>query len=338
MTKIIVLFCLITITSGCSVNSLLVPLVGIPSTNYLTREHYEKKYQLYDVQYRESINFIEYRIPRGAHTIYAREFSRQKDEVKPIIILMHGFPDSLHIYDYLAPQLTVKYRVISFDFLGWGESDKPENHTYDTKSLYADLVAVINYFNFEKVSLVVHDASGPPGIDWAISNPHKMDTLILLNTFYHPMDDLLKPEAIATFSTPGAKRALIKNAAKISNFGWKIGYQNQLAKFFYNENQRNLMLPVLTHQAMDIRNAFFQLNNVLDAEADKRSDNKEQLSRYQGPVKIIFGSEDPYLNSKVAREFNKIFPNSSLHLVNQAAHFVQLDMPGEVSKIILENL
>ena len=336
MTKIFGAFCLIFILSGCT-SSLLVSLVAIPSSNHLTREHYEEKYRLYDTQYNQSVTFREHRIPREMHTLYAREFGDQTGEEKPVIIIMHGFPDSLHIYDRLAPLLANRYRVISFDFLGWGRSDKPKNHTYNTDSLYQDLEAVIGYFNFVNVSLVVHDASGPPGIDWALNNPEKMETLILLNTFYHPMDDLLKPEAIATFSTPGFKRTFIRTAANISNYGWKIGYQNQLSKFFYDDEQRDIMMPVLTHQAMDVRNAFFQLNNVLDKEASQRSDNKQRLSDYKGKVKIIFGNEDPYLNSRVALEFNRMLENSSMFSIDKAAHFVQLDKPKEVANIILDS-
>ena len=42
----------------------------------------------------------------------------------PAIVLMHGFPDDLHLYDRLVPELAGR-RVVSFDFLGWGASDKP---------------------------------------------------------------------------------------------------------------------------------------------------------------------------------------------------------------------
>jgi len=322
---------------GCGVKSLVVPLVGIPASNYLTREYYEEKHQLYDEKYDSTVNFKTYRIPRDGYTIYAREFGGTSDELKPVIILMHGFPDSLHLYDRIAPLLTDGYRVVSFDFLGWGKSDKPENHNYNTASLYQDLEAVISYINVEEVSLVVHDASGPPGIEWALNNPSKMDTLVLLNTYYYPMEGMFKPEAIANFSTPGIMRTILRTGAGRSNLGWKIGYQDQLAKFFYDEVQRDILMPVLTHQSLDIRNAFFQLNEVLDKESLQRSKNKQLLTEFEGEVKIIFGNEDPYLNSKVAKEFDRVFPNSSLFLIDQASHFVQLDKPEEVAKIILDN-
>lgn len=321
--------------SGCGLNSLIIPIVGIPTTNLLTSEYYEEKYQKYDASYRKNNKFLEHQIPRGPYNLYAREFSTPNNSDKPVILLLHGFPDSLHIYDQIASKLTSKYRVISFDFLGWGKSDKPDNHMYNSASLYHDLESTIEYFGFEKVSLVVHDASGPPGIDWAINNPEKTDMLVLLNTYYHPMDVLRKPEAIETFSTPSIKRSIIRTGAKISNFGWRTGFQNQLDKFFSNEAIKEKMVPVLTHQAMNIRTSFFQLNNVLDQEAKIRLNKKNKLFNYTGLVKIIFGKDDQYLNSKVAMKLNEILPNSSLHLVKNAAHFVQLDQPSEVAKIIL---
>jgi len=43
---------------------------------------------------------------------------------------MHGFPDNLHLYDRLSPYLSPPRRVIAFDFLGWGASDKPHGYPY----------------------------------------------------------------------------------------------------------------------------------------------------------------------------------------------------------------
>jgi len=335
MNKIYSILPLFFFISGCGINSVLVPMVGIPTTNLLTREYYEDKYQKYDTSYRKINKFFEHRVPRGPYSLYAREFSRTSKLDKPVILLLHGFPDSLHIYDQVAPKLSRQYRVISFDFLGWGKSDKPDDHIYNSASLYHDLETIIAYFNFEKVSLVLHDASGPPGIDWAINNPNKMDMLVLLNTYYQPMEVLRTPEAIETFSTPSLKRSIIRTGAKISNYGWRTGFQNQLNKFFYSEEIKETMVPVLTHQAMNIRTSFFQLNNVLNQEAKIRLNKKQKLYKYFGYVKIIFGKDDPYLNSKVAEKLNEILPNSELNLVGNAAHFVQLDQPSKVANLIL---
>jgi pimeloyl-ACP methyl ester carboxylesterase len=38
---------------------------------------------------------------------------------EPTIVVMHGFPDNLHLYDRLLPHLSPPRRVVTFDFLGW---------------------------------------------------------------------------------------------------------------------------------------------------------------------------------------------------------------------------
>src|SRR6516162_3248970 len=62
-------------------------------------------------------NFVQ----RDRHRIYVRDHPG----AEPAIILMHGFPDNGHLYDRLSPYLSPPRRVVLFDFLGWGSSDKP---------------------------------------------------------------------------------------------------------------------------------------------------------------------------------------------------------------------
>ncbi|WP_426615916.1 alpha/beta fold hydrolase [Bradyrhizobium sp. McL0616] len=60
--------------------------------------------------------FTEHRIRREQGAIYARDY----DGTGPAFVLMHGFPDNLHIYDDLIPYLTAAgRRVVAFDFLGF---------------------------------------------------------------------------------------------------------------------------------------------------------------------------------------------------------------------------
>jgi pimeloyl-ACP methyl ester carboxylesterase len=52
-------------------------------------------------------------------------------------------------------------------------------------------------------------------------------------------------------------------------------------------------------------------------------------------VRIIFGASDPYLNSGVAQRFHELFPESDLFLLPTARHFVQMDDPENVARLIL---
>src|SRR6516164_502601 len=65
-------------------------------------------------------------VQRDQHRIYVRDHAG----TEPAIILMHGFPDNVHLYDRLSPYLSPPRRVVLFDFLGWGSSDKPSGYAY----------------------------------------------------------------------------------------------------------------------------------------------------------------------------------------------------------------
>ncbi len=279
--------------------------------------------------------FSTHRVPRDGYRLHAREFGGANAGKGAAIVVMHGFPDSLHLYDRLAPRLGAGRRVIAFDFLGWGDSDKPAKHTYDSASLRRDLEAVIAYFGLKSVTLVAHDSSGPPAIDWALDNPDRVATLVLLNTYYGPMPGLKPPPAIARFATPGVPRDLAVWGARRSDGRWQAGVMEQLGEFFTTPEARDVYVKVFAHQSLAIRPAFFGLNAVLFDEVRRRRAATPRLKAFPRPVRIVFGADDPYLNVGVAREFGDLFPNSEVFAVEAASHYVQLDQADKVAKLIL---
>src|SRR5215470_9921631 len=88
-----------------------------------------------------AVPYVEHHITHDGYMIYAREYAGQD----PAYVMMHGFPDNLHIYDYVAPYLTqAGRRVVVFDFLGFGQSEKvsPGNYPYTFGQQVGDLAAV----------------------------------------------------------------------------------------------------------------------------------------------------------------------------------------------------
>ncbi len=304
-------------------------------------ERYRVAYEQHDREYRANVQFDEHRVPVGdtGHTLYAREFSGSSAESGPLILLLHGIPDSLHLYDLLAAELGSTHRVVSFDFLGWGQSDKPEDIAFDFRGLRRDLDAVLGYFDpRDGVALVVHDTSGVPGIEFALDEPERVRALILLNTVYRGITCRELPEAIDRFSTLGFSRDAGVFLATRNTSAWQKGVGNQLKKFFVRDDPRQEFVPVLCHQAQGIRPAFFGLAGVYKAEVEVDNPAGSRMAEFDAPVHIVFGAEDPYLDAKLARAFHESFPRSRLDLVEDAGHYVQLDQPQRVSHLIRETL
>jgi haloalkane dehalogenase len=286
---------------------------------------------------RSEMNFIDHIVPRGQHRIYAREYSG----AEPAIILMHGFPDNIHLYDRLVPFLSPARRIVTFDFLGWGASDKPTGYPYTAQNQEGDLDAVINELKLGKVVLVAHDASGPPAINWALRNPDRVAALVLLNTYYSTMPSLRPPEAIFLFSTPIVRNIARPISALFNHLIFRRMYWWQVGRFFRDAKVRNQFVPLL-YQQFDAnpsaRPAFFRLNEDLLGTVRAGTKMAPKLKDFSRPVRIIFGASDPYLNKGVAQSFHKLFPASDLFLLPGARHFVQMDEPEEVARLILSIL
>jgi haloalkane dehalogenase len=279
--------------------------------------------------------FRETFVQRNHHRIHVREYPGEE----PTLVLMHGFPDNLHLYDRLSPYLSPPRRVIAFDFLGWGASDKPPGYPYTATNQVGDLDVVITQMRLQQVVLVAHDASGPPAIDWALAQPERVAGLVLLNTYYCAMPTLRPPEAIFLFSTPGIRNVTRPVSRMFDHWLFRRMYQWQVGRFFRDAEVRNTFLPLLYQQfdaTPSARPAFFRLNEDLLPTIRSRTKMLPKLKEFKRPVRVVFGDADPYLNKGVARRFSEIFPVSELFLVPGARHFVQMDEPEQVAQVILD--
>jgi len=276
------------------------------------------------------MKYLEHYISRGQYRIYARDYGGEG----PAIVLMHGFPDNLHLYDRIIPHLVPSRRTVTFDFLGWGKSDHPDGYPYTAANQTDDLDAVITQLKLGQVVLVAHDSSGPPAIDWALAHPERVASLVLLNTYYCSMPATRPPEAIILYSFP-----IIRNIAHFFTrifpkldrklFFWQIG------RFIRDDVVRKEVVPSLFNDFLVSRPAFLRLNEDLLHTLRDRRKMIPAMKKFARPVRIIFGDSDPYLNTGVALSLHELFPTSELILIPGARHYVQIDEPEVVARLIV---
>jgi pimeloyl-ACP methyl ester carboxylesterase len=197
---------------------------------------------------------------------------------------------------------------------------------------------VITQLRLPQVILVAHDASGPPAIDWALDHSNRVAGLVLLNTYYCAMPTLRAPEAIWLFSTPVVRNIARPVSQMFGHLVFRRMYQWQVGRFFRDAEVRDQFVPLLYQQfdaTPSARPAFFRLNEDLLPTIRSGTRMLPKLREFRRPVRIIFGDADPYLNAGVARRFQELFSGSELFLVPSARHFVQMDEPAQVARLIL---
>lgn len=78
----------------------------------------------------------------------------------PVVVLVHGFPDSHRVWDRVVPLLAPGHRVVTYDVRGAGGSSAPKARSgYRMSRLVGDLAAVIGHVRPDggPVHLVGHD-------------------------------------------------------------------------------------------------------------------------------------------------------------------------------------
>jgi haloalkane dehalogenase len=262
-------------------------------------------------------------------------YVRHHEGTGPAFVLMHGFPDNLHIYDRFIPALPDR-QVITFDFLGWGASDKPTDYPYTSKQQEGELHAVLAALQIDQIIPVAHDASGPVAINWALDHQERVSALVLLNTYYGQAPTLRFPEFISLFADP-AYAALSRAMAQDPTVaGWLLAWQGR--QFGEDEQLQQSLLSIVGPQFAGTPSTFppfIGLTSDLPATVQATTRRMPDLKAFARPVRIIFGAEDPYLNPGVARSLHEALPTSDLALLPKKGHWPQLGGALEVAQILL---
>jgi pimeloyl-ACP methyl ester carboxylesterase len=283
--------------------------------------------------------FSEHRIEREHGQIYARDYPG----TGPAFVLMHGFPDNLHIYDELVPYLSrAGRRVVTFDFLGFGESSKQSGASYNFKQQLGDLEEVVNALGLDKFIPVAHDASGPAAINFALEHPDRVAELHILNSIYAWTPAIRIPELIEIFATPSLQKLATAFMQSPEQLGWLLGVQQSLFHAALPESQKAHFLTVMPdligqnfRQQPSALPAFAQMNADLFAEVKRNAERLPSVKALQMPVKIIWGTSDPYLSKELADEFVGMFQNATVDFLD-AGHWLQIDAPADVAALMLK--
>ena len=96
------------------------------------------------------------------------------------LILLHGFGHDAHVWDPFAAALALHYQTLALDQRGHGESDHDPEARYSHESMTADLAAVVDGLELERVTLVGHSMGGYNALRYAAEQPARVTRLVLV--------------------------------------------------------------------------------------------------------------------------------------------------------------
>src|SRR5580693_9150759 len=101
----------------------------------------------------------------------------------PVVLLLHGFPSSSHMFRELIPRLATRYRVIAPDFPGFGFTTVPDarNDKYSFDAIANTMLAFVDALGLKRYALYVFDYGAPVGFRLAVARPERVAAIISQN-------------------------------------------------------------------------------------------------------------------------------------------------------------
>jgi len=100
----------------------------------------------------------------------------------PVVVLLHGYTQTSHMWLPLMPLLATSHTVIAPDLRGIGGSERTKDG-YDKKTMAKDVRELVRQLGHEKVQVVGHDIGLMVAYAYAAQYPSEVSKVVLMDAF-----------------------------------------------------------------------------------------------------------------------------------------------------------
>ena len=257
------------------------------------------------------------------------------------VIMIHGNPSWSFYYRNLIGRLSGEFRSIAFDHIGCGLSDKPDEDEYDYifRRRLDDLDAFLSeVVDEEELNLVMHDWGGMIGMAWAVRNPERVKSLVLLNTAaFHLPESKRLPMSLWLARNTGLGAFLVKRFNAFSRGAVRFCVTDKMS----DEVARGYRAP---YEGRQDRIATLRFVQDIPLEPGDRgyelvSETEEKLSSLSDrPILIGWGHKDFVFDSHFLERWRQIYPDAEYVEYPDAGHYVLEDrseeLGGEIERFL----
>ncbi|MFD1314890.1 alpha/beta fold hydrolase [Namhaeicola litoreus] len=249
----------------------------------------------------------------------------------PIVLLLHGEPNSSFVYRHIAPLLLKQnFRVIIPDLVGFGYSDKPKNpeqisYTNQTKWLNA----FMDQLELQNINLFAHDWGGMIALR-IVANRQDLFSKVAISYSYLFEGDEIIPESFNGFKHYAQNEPNF-SPGNIMDWGTKTKLPDSVkAKYdspfqqpsdFYFVRKFPSLIPTTKE----------------DPEAVLNKELNEKLKLFSKPFITIWGDHEDLMwkDKDSLLQVNILGAQNQSHYLLDSGHFIQEDKPIELAQILI---
>lgn len=258
------------------------------------------------------------------------------DRNKPVIVLLHGFPASSHMYREVLAGLAKDYYLIAPDYPAFGNSSFPDPETFDYT--FDNLARVMDLFlkqkGIEQFSMMIQDYGAPIGFRLAVKHPERIQAIITQNgnaykeglsvKGWGPIFDYWKQK------TPELETTIADNVFTFEGMKWQFTHGTQQPESILPDTwvmaYANLTKPGQTRAQLDL---FYDYqNNVL-----KYPEWQNYLRTHQPPVLVVWGKNDAFFPEAGAEGFKKDVEDLDYNILDTGHFALEEEAPFIINKI-----
>jgi pimeloyl-ACP methyl ester carboxylesterase len=267
--------------------------------------------------------------------IFYREAGPAAD---PVIVLLHGFPTSSHMFRNLIPRLAVRYHVIAPDYPAFGHSGVPDRRTFHYGfARYAELMdGLLSQLGANRYTLYVQDYGAPVGYRLALRHPERVSALVIQNgnAYEQGFSEFWKP--LKTYWADGSQahrdalRAGLTPAATKSQYVDGVRDPSRIDPDNWAHDQALLDRPGIDEIMLDLFKDYGS-NVALYPQF------QAFFRTRQPPTLIVWGKNDAIFPAQGAHAYLRDLPDAELHLLD-TGHFALEDQVAEIAGLMLDFL
>lgn len=272
------------------------------------------------------------KVNAGGRNIFYRESGAQD---APVILLLHGYPTSSHMFRNLIPILNEKYHVIAPDLPGFGFSDSPDRsefkYTFD--NLANVMQGFIDELKLKRFAIYVFDYGAPTGYRLMMANPEKITGFISQNGNAYTeglgsaWDAVKKYWASNAAEDRNALRGFVKEQELRFQYFTGVVDPELIAPETFTLDQYFLDRPAADEKQLDLIGDY--KNNV-----DLYPKFHEYFRKYMPKALIVWGNKDPYFLPAGAEAYKKDIPDATVKFYD-TGHFALETHVREIGNDIL---